>query len=431
MLSSSLGELWADVAPVGAPEPPWLVALVVNAALLHRDPVGRRLFVFAADNGGWVFARAGLVFNLTGWPVTALMLGIAVLSLIALLCRPRPPVPGVAPRWLVEDDQEVGWIQPRRLSPLTLLVCGLAAGLLAVGVIVAVRLVEGAASSDDETFARVLTSEWVAGCVAAACVVALAALSPLGRRRRRCCRGRRHRRGHRWLPLTLHAVADGRFHAETITLFVVPSWDWPLPCPARCRWPPCCRGWFAGTTPLLSPSPSSARVPWPWLVPWSPGLLVHQRPVSSRAGGRGHRSATGRLGGREQSRAHAVPAGRRSRHQRRTHADRDLDAAPRRRGDDRGRPGTAATGRGGDPPAAAHRAVPRLRRSLGRTGRRARRALAALGTMVEEARVVIAFVRHERPRLVDRLVELRAEEDRHWTAWVAALQRLVDAAGDA
>ena len=54
-------------------------------------------------------------------------------------------------------------------------------------------------------------------------------------------------------------------------------------------------------------------------------------------------------------------------------------------------------------------------------------AIVALRTVVEEVRVLIAFVRHQQPELVDQLTELRTEEDDHWNRWLGALERLVDA----
>ena len=100
---------------------------------------------------------------------------------------------------------------------------GVAAGLAAVGVILAFRLAQGAAATDDEIYARVVAFEWMAGSVCATCVVVLAALYP------------------RWGAagglvagvistglvtagfLTINKIADDRFHIETVTLFLVPA----------------------------------------------------------------------------------------------------------------------------------------------------------------------------------------------------------------
>ena len=223
LLSSALGHAWADAAPrLPGVRTAWLVALLSNALLFTTLLWAAELFVFAADNGGWVFARAGLVLTLATWPVSLLVLGAAALGMLTLVAVRRPAM-GVAPTWLLEDGAAAGWPRPPRPSPSVVVAAGVAAGLAAVGVILAFRLAQGAAATDDEIYARVVTFEWMAGSVCATCVVVLAALYP------------------RWGAagglvagviaaglvtagfLTINKIADDRFHIETVTLFLVPA----------------------------------------------------------------------------------------------------------------------------------------------------------------------------------------------------------------
>ena len=55
-------------------------------------------------------------------------------------------------------------------------------------------------------------------------------------------------------------------------------------------------------------------------------------------------------------------------------------------------------------------------------------AIAALRTVVEEVRVLIACISGTSNPLVDQLTRLRtSREDDHWNRWLGALERLVDA----
>ena len=430
LLSSALGELWADLAPrIPGIKGSWVVAVVVNTAVFSVVLWAAGLFVLAADNGGWVFARTDLLFNLTGWPVAAVVLGIAVLSLASLLAGRGTP--GTVPRWLVEDDQQVDWVRPRRLSPSVLLACGLAAGLLAVGVIVAVRLVEGAAASDDQTLAWVLSSEWLAGCVAAACVVALAVLFPDWGAAGGLIAGVVATAVVTAGFLTLRAVADDSFHAETITLFVLPALGLALylavvALPVGALVSRLVRGERSVAVAVAVVCASAVAVAGA-AVP-ARDLLVDQRPVSDPVGGAVASQPVDPVDDSRRELAQYVQ-----------------DVVPEI---NTGATKIAAAMQqivGGEATEAdrvlrlQNEVVSPLQQLITRyrdfdavsdgLDEAHAEAVAALRNMMEEARVIIAYVRDQQPELVDRLVELRAEEDGHWTEWLAALERLFEANG--
>ena len=177
LLSSALGQLWADVTPrLRSPRVCWVVALLANAALFTGLLWASELFVFAADTGGWEFARQGLVLTLSTWPLDLTVVALAGLTVVALALGRRTA--GMVPSWLVEDGGSVAWPRAPRLGLRTLVMSGVAAGLVGVGAIVVFRLTQGAAASDDEWIGRILAAEWLAGSAAAICVVVLAVLRP-------------------------------------------------------------------------------------------------------------------------------------------------------------------------------------------------------------------------------------------------------------
>ena len=177
LLSSSLGQLWADLTPrFRSARACWIVALLANTALFTGLLWASELFVFAVDTGGWVFGRAGLRLTLSTWPLGLIVLALAGLTVAALVLGRRSAA--MVPSWLVEDGGSFAWPPAPRLSLRTLVMSGVAAGLVGVGAIVVFRLTQGEAASDDEWLGRILAAEWLAGAAAAICVVILAVLRP-------------------------------------------------------------------------------------------------------------------------------------------------------------------------------------------------------------------------------------------------------------
>jgi hypothetical protein len=200
LLSSALGQLWADASRrFRSARPSWVVGLVVNAVLFTAVLWASELFVFSADNGGWVFARAGLVYNLANRSVAAATLVLVGATVTGLL------------------------LSAGRSRARTLAAAGVLTGLVAAGGVVVFRLIEGAPGSDDETIARVLSTEWLAGLVGATSVLVLAMLRP------------------RWgavggllvgvvaCPVVaaaligVNVVGGGRFHLDQVSSFLEPA----------------------------------------------------------------------------------------------------------------------------------------------------------------------------------------------------------------
>ncbi len=428
LLSSGLGHLWADAAPrVRGVRVSWWVALLVNALLFTTLLWAAELFVFAADNGGWVFARAGLVLTLSTWQVALVVLGLAGFALVALVLGRGASA--TAPAWLMEDGEPAAWPQVARPSPGLVVTSGLAAGLVAVGAIVAFRLAQGEAVTADEIYGRVLTFEWLSGLVAATCVLVIAVAYP------------GWGAGGGWLAgmvatsvvtagfLTLNRVADGRFNTDMIRAFAVPALGLAL---------------FLGVV-ALPLAGSAARLPD--RRPTRVALVALLCTVVVAVGA-----------AELPARAHLVG----------THPATDLleGATPRQPADPEEAGRREVLTYAQDVAPGLYQQAQRLRKTLNRilgddglsAAVRAERidvevlgplrdllddalaydavsaeldgvhqeAVAALRTAVEQAGVIIEYLRTGEQQLVDHALELRDEEDEHWGRWVEQLGRLVD-----
>jgi len=222
LLSSALGQLWADVTPrLHSARVSWVVALLANAALFTGLLWASELFVFAVDTGGWVFGRAGLALTLSTRPLVLIVLALAGLTAVALVTGRRTA--GVVPSWLVEDGGSFAWPRVPRLSFRTLVAVGVVAGLVGVGSIVVFRLTQGAAASDGALYGRVVAFEWLAGASAAICVVGVAVLRPGWGAAAGLLAGVVAVIVVTTGFLTSRAILDGRFHPSQIELFVTPS----------------------------------------------------------------------------------------------------------------------------------------------------------------------------------------------------------------
>ena len=241
-----------------------MVALLVNAALFTAILWASELFVFAADSGGWVFARQGIVWNLSTRPIAAVVVALAGLALVALVVGRRPAA--LAPSWLVEGGSPVAWPAVARSSPTTIVAGGVAAGLAGVAVMIAYRLVEGAAGTDEEVIGRVMLFEWYAGAVAASCILVLALLRP----------GWGAAAGLLAAVIstaittvgfvTLNVISGGPFHGDQLLFFGVPA---------------LCLAFFLSAAALLA-------------LAFLSGLLRRELPAAATVGPAGSRSRGGR-----------------------------------------------------------------------------------------------------------------------------------------
>ena len=436
LLSSALGHAWADAAPrLPGVRAAWLVALLTNALLFTALLWASELFVFAADNGGWIFARAGLVLTLATWPVTLLVLGAAALAMLTLVAVRRTAT-GIAPPWLLEEGAAAEWPRPRRPSPSVVVAAGVAAGVAAVGVILAFRLVQGEATTDDEIFARVVAFEWMAGSVAATCVVVLAVLYP------------------RWGAagglvagviaavvvtagfLTINAIADDRFHVEMVTLFLVPALSLALflsavilplgSLAARVSTARLSGATAVGVVCVTALAVSAAVLP-------ARGLLVDAHPVTDSLAG-------------------ASPQQPEAASETESAQDTELqelttylnDVAPDIEATDR-RIMKVLAGIIADEEMAGPARIDQLQAQVLPPLRGLRDEIGdlevtsgalqdahheseeAVRLELEQVAALVEYWRHEDAALIDRAVKLREEADAHWSGWYAKLEALVDA----
>jgi hypothetical protein len=428
LLSSALGEVWADLSPrLPSARAAWLVALVVNAALFTGLLWASELFVFSADTGGWGLARQGLVWTLSTWPLAVLVLGIAAFTTVALVLGRRRI--DAAPSWLVEGEAAAGWPEAARLAPATPVLAGVAAGLVGVGAVVAFRLLEGTGSTDEEIIARILTSEWLAGAVAAGCVLAVAVLR------------------HGWgsaagmvsgavaaVVVTVGVVVDnvvagGSFHADQVWSFLVPSW---------------CLGLFLGTALL----PAAALLSSMAERHTSGGFVVGVVCAAALTASLTVLPARTLLVGAHPLDAPVEGAAETPTDLTRAAARRVLtnylqDVAPgiAKRSDQANTTLTKILGdQDLDAAVQADRlhteVLPPMRELLGdiedfESGLEAldeahQEVVEAVRTGMEKVRVIVDYLRHGDQSLVDRATQLRDEENGHWTAWYDKLDQLTD-----
>jgi hypothetical protein len=426
LLSSGLGHVWADVAPrVRDVRTCWVVAFLANALLFTGLLWAVELFVVVIDAGGWAFARQGLVLVLSSRPIALMVLGLAGLTTIALALARRPA--DAAPRWLVEDGRSAPWPSAPRTSPTMLIAAGGAAGLVTVGAILAFRLALGPPTTDDEIIARVTTFEWLAGAVAATCVLVFAVIRPGWGAAGGLLAGVTSAVVVTAGFLTLEPVlGDGRFHVEKIELFLVPA---------------LCLGFFLGVAALpaamLAPAgrrePSAsaavallcaAAVVAAALVLPVRSFLVDQHPVSGPMPAPVVGEASSQQEVRievqryvdEEATSISTEAGR---------IEAILDSIVK---DDA--PSSVRVRR------LESEVLQPLQRLLATSAEFDAayddldavhdEAEAALRTAVERVKVIADYYRHGDKALAARTQELLDEENAHWERWLAKLRQLVD-----
>jgi hypothetical protein len=165
VISASLGELWADIAPVmPSARPSWILAFLVNALLFTTVLWAAVQFETAVDVGSWGIARAVLGAGLSVWPVVVIVL---ILSLAAATPLAAPAPRRHAPRWLIESGEPPVWLTEGRIRFSTVLGASLAAGLTAGLVMIAYRVAAGASDESDELWLRYWSYVWMAATAAA------------------------------------------------------------------------------------------------------------------------------------------------------------------------------------------------------------------------------------------------------------------------
>ena len=171
VLSASVGEMWADVIPgIADARHGWLTGLVVNGVLFASVLWAANQFQGAIQLGGWDAARWVLVSSLSSSVMAGIVALVAVSVLIPLVWRPAR---SIAPAWLIEAGERPSWPTPGRITWPRVVGVGLAAGLAAVGSIVAYRWSSGAAEGLDEQWDRYWAYSWVASGAAVAAALAM------------------------------------------------------------------------------------------------------------------------------------------------------------------------------------------------------------------------------------------------------------------
>ena len=162
VVSAGLGHLWADAAPtLPGVRTAWVIGLVLNSVLFSAVLWSSTLF---QDAGDWELARLVVTSTLAPWPMFWLVLLLAAAAALAMLLAERREA--VTPSWLVEGDARPPWRRAGGRGFGHTLAIALAAGLAGGLVIATYRWSAGPAVSDEATWVRFLTYQWVAAVAA-------------------------------------------------------------------------------------------------------------------------------------------------------------------------------------------------------------------------------------------------------------------------
>lgn len=177
VLAAGLGHVWADAAPrLPGVRSCWVLALLVNAALLSALLWSTSVFQGLVESGGWLAGRTAMAGPLASWPMFWLVVTVGVLALLGMALRSGP----TAPRWLLEDAAPAAdWAPTARGRVSAALLTGLLAGAAAAAVIVVYRLSQGPAGDDAATLDRMMAYQWVIALGAAAAATVLVLRDPL------------------------------------------------------------------------------------------------------------------------------------------------------------------------------------------------------------------------------------------------------------
>lgn len=179
VLSASIGELWADVAPgFRDSRTAWMSGLAVNAVLFSAVLWAGYQFAQAIGLGGWALARWVLVVQMSS-PQMAIVVGLLALAvLVPLVWRPGRET---APEWVIERGRAPVWVRADRWALwLPVVGSGLGSGLVATASIIVYRVSAGAADGLGDQWDRYWGYAWVSASAAVA--AAIAAQVFLGRR---------------------------------------------------------------------------------------------------------------------------------------------------------------------------------------------------------------------------------------------------------
>jgi hypothetical protein len=175
LLSASMGQLWADVAPsLRQRRVAWGLGFIVNALIFSSVLWAITQFQFIVDSLGWTIARESLLTALATWPMFVVVVALAVAAAIPLLTTARPVPP---PSWLIESGERRPWIRggfPQFLA--TVLVAAIT-GLVGAACIVAYRAMHGPASELPDQILRFFSYVWVAGLSGAAAAMAISVIA--------------------------------------------------------------------------------------------------------------------------------------------------------------------------------------------------------------------------------------------------------------
>jgi Zn-dependent protease with chaperone function len=169
-LSAGLAELWADSAPAHRrARSSWLSLLIVES-LLFAAVLWMATTLESSARAGWDVTRQWLVF---GAASTLVIVAAAVIALAAAWALAASRRQALTPSWLLERGTPEPWPTALSRGLRHALANGLAAGAIAAGGLVAVRVLAGPADAEDERFARYALLVWAGAGAAAAAAVAL------------------------------------------------------------------------------------------------------------------------------------------------------------------------------------------------------------------------------------------------------------------
>lgn len=174
VLSASLGETWADVAPgLSRARFAWLMGLAVNALLFSSVLWAADLLQEALDFGGWELGRWALVAGLSSWQMTVIVLAVTAAAVLPMVWRPGRRT---APPWAIESGVAPNWQAGGRSGWLMVIGVGLGAGITGALAIMVYRGQVGASDDFDELWLRYWSYAWVAAgaSVAASLVLQIA-----------------------------------------------------------------------------------------------------------------------------------------------------------------------------------------------------------------------------------------------------------------
>ncbi|SQD96837.1 putative HtpX-like protease [Parafrankia sp. Ea1.12] len=150
ILSASLGEIWADVAPsLRSARTSWLTAIVVNSIFFSAVLWVVTSLQLVTEIGGLNAVLVWLLQSLSSWLLLTSVGMLVAVAVAAFILHGRQPRKTASPGWLVSNRVPTTWPDGGRINVSLIIISGVAAGLAGTAVLISFRLIVGPATQSE------------------------------------------------------------------------------------------------------------------------------------------------------------------------------------------------------------------------------------------------------------------------------------------